>query len=377
MSDGNDGSPPGPPPEGEPRKTPSSSGYRPSKGFQQELKDAVRPRAALMLLGVLILELGFVVSYVGAFHAPKPDRIPLAVVAPAQARAALIGKLNALPGRPLSARPADSASQARARVLDHSVDAALLVSPGRGRNRLLVASAGGPSGVQALQAVFRTVERAHGFTITDLRPPNSEDGRGLGSFYLVVGVIIGGYLASAALSASYGARPANPHRMYIRLGTLAGLSILSGLGGAIIVDSVFAALPGHFATLWAIAVLITFAAAAAGTAFQVLLGPAGIALSVLIFVVLGNPSAGGVIPSALLPPFWRAIGPAFPNGAGVTLVRNYAYFGGHHTSTAWWVLSGWAAGGVLLSAAVSYRRQSKFAPGAPKNPTADPPPTTT
>ncbi|WP_327290570.1 DUF3533 domain-containing protein [Streptomyces sp. NBC_01198] len=336
------------------------SDFRPSKGFAQEVKDAVSLRATIMILGVLILELAFVVSYIGAFHSPKPSRIALVVVAPAQAQSALVGKLNALPGRPLSVRPAGSVGQARAMVLDRRVEAALVVAPAGGADRLLVASAAGPAGVQSLQLVFQKVEGPGRLVITDLRPPTSADGRGLSSFYLVVGLIIGGYLASAALAMSFGARPANLHRTLIRLAALAVLSVLSGLGGAVIADLVFDALPNHFAPLWWIGVLITFAAAAAGMAFQVLLGPLGIAVSVLIFVVLGNPSAGGVFPASLLPPFWRDIGPALPSGAGVTLVRNYVYFGGHDTFTAWWVLCAWAVGGVLLSCVASLLRQVRF-----------------
>ncbi|MFG1810000.1 DUF3533 domain-containing protein [Streptomyces sp. NPDC049040] len=328
----------------------SPSEFRPSKGFRQEVKDAVTPRASLLLLGVLILELAFVVSYIGAFHSPKPDGVRVAVVAPGQTVAGVVGKLNALPGRPLSARAVATAAQARTQVLERNVEAALLVGPTPGTDRLLVASAAGPAAVQSLQVVFRKVEGPRRtVTITDLRPPNPADGRGLSSFYLVVGVIVGGYLGSAALAMSFGARPANPHRTAIRLGALAVLSVLSGLGGAIIADTVFDALPGHFVALWWISTLITFATAAGGMAFQVLLGPAGIALSVLIFVVLGNPSAGGVFPASLLPPFWRDLGPALPNGAGVTLVRNYSYFGGNSTATAWWVLSLWVVGGVLVS----------------------------
>ncbi|MBT3149396.1 DUF3533 domain-containing protein [Streptomyces sp. CHD11] len=324
--------------------------------FRQELRGAVTPRATILLFGVLILEIAFVVSFIGAFHSPRPRDLPLAVVAPGQAQTRLIAELNSLPGAPLEARAADSAREARAMVLDRRVDAALLAGSGQGPDRLLVASAGGPAAVQSLRAVF---EKTGGgsVVITDVRPPSPSDGRGLAGFYLVLGVIVGGYLASAALSASYGARPAGPNRTFIRLLALAALSIISGLGAAIVVDPVFHALPGHFGTLWGIATLITFAAAAAGMAFQVLLGTAGIALSVLLFVVLGNPSAGGVYPTTLLPPFWAAIGQALPNGAGVTLVRSYSYFGGHQTSTAWWVLAAWAAGGVLISGLASLRRR--------------------
>ncbi|MFK4540455.1 hypothetical protein RKD29_000051 [Streptomyces tendae] len=336
---------------------------RPS--FQKELRDAVTPRSMILIFGVLLLELAFVVSFIGAFHSPKPENLPIAVVAPEQTRAVVIAELNSLPDKPLSARLAASADDAKDMVLDRSVDAALLVSAPAGRDELLVASAGGPSAVQSLQVIFEKIERHEGVTVTDLQPPNSADGRGLSSFYLVLGVIIGGYLASAALAASYGARPANLRRTCIRLLALAGLSVVSGVGGAIIVDTVFDALPGHFATLWGIATLTTFTAAAAGMAFQVLLGPAGVAMSVLIFVVLGNPSAGGVYPTALLPPFWGAIGQALPNGAGVTLVRNYSYFGGHHTAAAWWVLCAWAAGGVLVSCIASLLRKGKHAYAPP------------
>jgi ABC-type polysaccharide/polyol phosphate export permease len=47
----------------------------------------------------------------------------------------------------------------------------------------------------------------------------------------------------------------------------------------------------------------------------------------LLFVVLGNPSAGGAYQAALLPPFWRALSSALPNGAGVDSVRRIVYFG--------------------------------------------------
>jgi hypothetical protein len=46
-----------------------------------EFKDAVSSRTALMVIGVL-LQLGFILSYVGAFHSTKPVRIPVGVVAP-------------------------------------------------------------------------------------------------------------------------------------------------------------------------------------------------------------------------------------------------------------------------------------------------------
>jgi uncharacterized phage infection (PIP) family protein YhgE len=63
--------------------------------------------------------------------------------------------------------------------------------------------------------------------------------------------------------------------------------------------------------------------------FQVLLGTFGVGLTLILFVVLGNPSAGGAYPAPLLPGFWRAISPALPNGAGVQALRHVVYFGSY------------------------------------------------
>ncbi len=91
----------------------------------------------------------------------------------------MIDRLNGIPGGPLSGRPADSVAQARTMVLEREVDAALLVAPDGRADRLLVASAGGPSGVQALERVLREADPSQPVRITDLRPPNEADGRGL------------------------------------------------------------------------------------------------------------------------------------------------------------------------------------------------------
>jgi hypothetical protein len=53
---------------------------------------------------------------------------------------------------------------------------------------------------------------------------------------------------------------------------------------------------------WWLGALLVFAAAAVTMAFQVLFGILGIGIAILVFVILGNPSAGEPYQSALLPP---------------------------------------------------------------------------
>ncbi|MFK4228104.1 DUF3533 domain-containing protein [Streptomyces sp. NPDC019890] len=324
-------------------------------GFTAELRDAVSMRGVLLVVGVLALQLGFVLSYIGAFHAPTPHRIPVAVVAPAQAADRVVDQLNSMKGDTVEAHTVGSEGQARAQILDRTVDAAVIVNPKGTTDTLLVASAGGPAVSSTAAQIAQSVEQAQKrqITVSDIRPPAASDGRGMSSFYLVLGWIVGGYLAAAILGMAGGARPANLHRTLIRLGTLAVYGVLSGLGGAIIADPVLGALTGHFAALWALGSLVVFAAAATTVAFQVLWGILGIGVTIVLFVVLGNPSAGGAYPAALLPPFWRAIGDWLPPGAGTTAVRNTIYFSGHALTQPLWVLGLYAALGALLAVVAS------------------------
>ncbi|MBY8881450.1 DUF3533 domain-containing protein [Actinacidiphila acidipaludis] len=346
--------PAGPPGHG-PGRPATTAAAPASPGFLADLRDALSLRALLLVVGVLVLQLGFILSYIGAFHAPKPHRIPAAVVAPARVTRQLTAQLNALPGTPFRARSVATEQQARSLILNRDVDAAIVVDPRGTDDRLLVASAGGPSVSTVTTQIAQRIEvgKRRRVTVVDLRPPNPQDGRGLSSFYLVVGWMVGGYLAAAILGTAGGARPANLHRTFIRLGALVPYAIVSGLGGALIAGTVLGALPGHFAALWGIGTLLVFAVAATTVALQVLLGMAGIGVAILVFVVLGNPSAGGAYPTTLLPPFWRAIGPWLPPGAGTTTVRNTVYFTAHHTTGPLWVLGVYAAAGILVSVAAS------------------------
>ena len=67
--------------------------------------------------------------------------------------------------------------------------------------------------------------------------------------------------------------------------------------------------------------------------------------------MLGNPSAGGAYPGPLLPPFWRAIGPWLPPGAGTSAVRGLVYFDGAGTTSPLLVLAAYAVVGAAVAGA--------------------------
>jgi hypothetical protein len=331
--------------------------------FLAEFRDAVSVRTTLLVLGVLLLQLGFILSYVGAFHAPRPVRIPIGVVAPASVAAKVAAELNGIPSDPLRAVVVDGAANARRDIRDTTLSAALVVSTTSSTDTLLVASAEGSSILTAVEVVIRDAELTlhRGVAVADVVPLQAGDGHGLTGFYLVTGWIVGGYLVAALLGISAGARPTTVRRSAIRLLAVVPYAILSGLGGAVIVGPVLGALNGHLVALWWVGALLVFSASAVTMAFQTLFGVIGIGITVLLFVVLGNPSAGGAYQAALLPPFWRALSGALPNGSGVDAVRRIVYFGAQGIGRDMGVIALYVVGGVVVTAVAARRGERRAA----------------
>lgn len=245
------------------------------RSFVDELKDGVTPRATLLVIGVLALQLLFIASYVGALHSPKLRDVPFGVVAPRAAAAEqAVTRLERLPGEPLDPRTVADRAAARERIMDREIDGALLIDPAGTTDTLLVTSGGGRTLANALVVLITTLEKSEGRTLrtVDVAPADIGDANGLTSFYLVVGWCVGGYLCASALAMSAGARPTNIRRGVIRLAALALFAIVGGLGGAVIAGPVLGALPGSVAALWGLGALVVFAVGAATLALQCVFG---------------------------------------------------------------------------------------------------------
>ncbi|MGH6657882.1 MAG: ABC transporter permease, partial [Actinocrinis sp.] len=324
-----------------------------------QIKDAVTPRSALLVLATLGLGIGFILSYVGGLHHPTPRDLPFDIVAPAQIQAQTVSGLSRLPGHPLTPRLVTDAPTARARVADRTSTGALVLDPSGTTDTLYVASAAGPSISNALTTIIRSAEARQQRTVEvrDLVPVAAQDSGGLGSFYLAVGWTVAGYLIASILGVSAGQRsnrlgPATLARAVIRLIALGLCAIVAGIVGAWLVQHVLGAAPGPFWPLAGVGALVVFGAGAVTTALQTAFGVAGIGLAVLLFVILGNPSAGGAYARALLPPFWRAIGAFFPPGAGTDAARSISYFNGARTAEPLFILACYAVVGLLATLAL-------------------------
>ena len=282
--------------------------------------------------GVLLLQLGFIASYVAAFHQPTPRDIPIAVVAeqglPAGIDTDTADKLNAIDGSPLDARAVASTEDARSLIRDREVLGAYVVSAA-GTDTVITASAAGSSISAALESIFTEVEASQGrqFVVRDDIPVGIHDNRGLSGFYLSVGWVVGGYLLAAAIGLLVGA-PKSRRDAAAQLGIFAAYSVLSGALGALIVTHLLGTFAGHWFPLWLLGTGVVFATSMFTLGLRAAIGVAAVPIAIIVFVILGNPSAGGAFGPYVLPEFYAAVGRWITPGIGTEGVRSIVYFSG-------------------------------------------------
>ncbi|WP_242676893.1 hypothetical protein [Rhodococcus sp. ABRD24] len=286
---------------------------------------------AALIVGVLALQLGFILSYVAAFHQPTPRDIAIAVVAapgiPDGVAAQSVDNLNALDGHPVDARTAADTSQVRQLLRTREIQGAYVIEPS-GTDTLITASAGGSSIASALESIFDrvTADQDRQIVVRDEIPVGSHDNRGLSGFYLAIGWVVGGYLLAAAIGLILGA-PATMRQAWTQLAVLFGYSVISGAFGALITTHVLGTFAGHWFPLWLLGAGVVFGTAVFTLGLRAAVGILAVPLAIAVFVVLGNPSAGGAFGANVIPSFYAAIGRWITPGAGTEGVRSIVYFG--------------------------------------------------
>lgn len=307
-------------------------------------------RAALAILAVTAVSLLFIASYAGALHEPTPHDVPVAVDARVPgAVAARLDRSSAVRVERVS-----TAADALAKIDERDVYGAVLLD--RRGFVLVVAPAAGPSVADALRSGLVPALQATGepVRVRVVHPLPSADSRGLVGFYTAVGWIVGAYLGASFLGLLFGEQPGRRHTVW-RLGALAILALIVGFAGAALASAI-GDFGGSVALLGLVGALCVMAVGAVTLALMSLLGLIGIGVSIVIFVVLGNPSSGGPFASELLPGFWRAIGPLIPTGAVTTAIRDIAYFPDASLAGPVLVLAAWLVIGVVAALAVGRRR---------------------
>jgi hypothetical protein len=263
-------------------------------------------------------------------------------------------QLDRLPGDPLDARRASSRPAALSGIDDREVYGAYEAAT----NRLFVASAANRATAIALEQTFNRVaaaQRKPAVRVTDVKPLPPKDPNGTAAFYAMIAWVFGGYIASTLIGLIGRPRSRSRRRAAARIGALAVHGIVAAILSVVILRVSFDVFSGHVVALCAIAALTIFASGAASAGIQAAAGPAGTALVILVFVILGNSASGGPFARPLLPGLWRTIGGVLPPGASVDLARSALFFDGARIAGPILVLVGWAALGTALALALGGR----------------------
>ncbi|MEV4845563.1 hypothetical protein AB0K20_20415 [Micromonospora matsumotoense] len=318
------------------------------------------PRTAALLFGTLVLATAFIAAYVGALHQPHPRDVPVGVVTGDQRAEAL---LTAVRARTDTIEPIGYADPGAA---DDALTArqvyAVLTSAPDGTLTLATASASAPAATELVTQVLTPAARQAQLplTVLDQVPVSPDDPRGLVPFYLAVGLVLGGYLASTALGVSLGTAPRGLRRAGLRIGSLAVHAVLLGTIGAVLVGPVLGVWDHDLVTVAAVGVLTVFTAAMVAAAVQGWLGLLGTGLVILLLVVLGNPGSGGIYAPEFLPAALRGMHRWNVPGLATDLLKSAVYF---DRRSARWPLAGlliWTALGLLglLTAALFRERRA-------------------
>ncbi|GAB4048282.1 hypothetical protein [Catellatospora paridis] len=311
---------------------------------------AVVVAVAVMTLQALLLPL-----FAGPAANVAPRDLPVVVAGPAPAVAAFTSKIESMSPGAFEVTAVADAAAADAAVLDRQAYAAFILSPTG--VTLHTATAAAPPVANLFSAAAAQLGAGTGMqvTVADLAPLSADDAHGGGFAAGFFPLVITALLAAIAL---YFAVPGFAARV-VGLFTFAALA---GVSGATVLQSWLGVVGGDWLPVAGAIALITLAISATVHGLASVAGPRGIAVGVVLILLVGNAlGAVGAAPE-LLPQPWGEVGQWLPIGAGATLLRSAAWFGGAGGGTAAWVLASWALLGLALVGVGRLGRKEQAAP---------------
>jgi hypothetical protein len=244
-------------------------------------------------------------------------------------------------------RRVGSPEEARREILDREAYGAFT------EGEVLVSSAASFPVSQLLQEAGRQAGLPR---VRDVRPVDVDDPRGTTLNLFVLPLIVTGILivlVSGGIVPDIGPRG----RMLLTalgavLGSLVTVAVTAGL---------ISSLPGSYPALVGVTTLGVMAIALPAGGLVGLLGPGGIGLAFVVFLMLGSPASGLAGAPELLPTPWAELGGLLPPGALGSALKGTAYFDGAKVLGPLIVLALWCLAGVALQLAAA-RRAARRAP---------------
>ncbi len=291
----------------------------------------------------LFLALGMAFAYMGAFHAPAPHHMPVAVVGSGPEAQVFAQTLNDKGAGKLAVTTVGSASAARQQILDQKIAAAFQMNASGAT--LFVSHAASEAGAATAQAVFQPIayEQHLPLKIVDVRSGTEQDPAGQSLFFLMIAITVGAYASSVAISAS-----ASKLGILWRMGIGAVAGFVVAAAAIIIAGGVYHALNGNEWLIWLLSGLYAFGIISIGIGLHPFLRGWTTPTLTALFVMLNVTSAGGVYPSYLEPTFFAGLTTFWNGAAWLDAARMLTYFPGQNIGFDALRLSLWAVAGIAL-----------------------------
>ncbi|MFG2626350.1 ABC transporter permease [Streptomyces sp. NPDC048473] len=295
---------------------------------------------AVVLLFIIAAAAGlFAGSYTYAMANPTPRNIPAAVVGELDTPRdkVFLGRLEGALDTSLVLHEYATGAEARIALEEQKVFAVLRSE--NGGVGLDVASASGASVAQLLaESTLKVGEAAQvPVKVTDVKPLQRGDPRGLALFYISLAAVIVGFVGAIQLSVH--AKALEPLE---RVGFTVAYALLGGFSIAAVVDWLLGSVDLPFVQSWLILAFTMFTTGMVFTMFNALIGRWAMIPTWGLMVMLGNPSSGGAVSWPLLPSVLGFIGRWLPPGASVNAQHAAVYYQGHQRVFPYLVLAGWA-----------------------------------
>ncbi|WP_121866099.1 hypothetical protein [Glutamicibacter nicotianae] len=259
--------------------------------------------------------------YLGAFHAPSPHNVQVAVVGGSAQSKVFAQTLQDESDGALGVRTVADAAQARKLVGQRELAAAY--ETGNGTATLYISSAASETSANIAQKIFMDVayEQDLPLRLEDVVPTGAQDTTGQGLFFLLVALSIGGYASAVPLAGFMG-----KVKLPVRLVLAAVAAAVVATIAVIIAGPVYGIIESRFTGIWLTSWVYAAGITLLGLGLHPLLRHWTTPALTLCFVALNFTSSGGIFQPQMQPGFYGALN-TFWNGAGwLHAVQTLVYF---------------------------------------------------
>ena len=279
----------------------------------------------------------------------RPRDVPVGVVGTTIEAQRVIAHLDAVEPGGFEFRVYSDVGHAYAAIRARDVYGAFVATDGD--LEVLEASAAAPAVAQLLTTAAAGTPGVTHVSTVDVVPMSRKDAKGLALSSAVLPLTICSIIIAATIGVAIRLRPA-----WRQLVAVTAVSAIAAAGAYGIGQGWLGAFPHHRAGDWLALTLTILAMSSATAGLVVVIGVAGLAVAAALFVFVGNPFAAASSAPPLLPDAADHIGQWLPPGAGLSLIRSWAYFDGNGSAAHLAVLVAWSVGG-FLAIVIGHRTQ--------------------